>query len=138
MLLPHRVTVTLLTSFPSKTAADSLEKNIGLILGSGGPRWHLELVSDRPPMRSRKINKNLYKQIAGLAGNRDIPIGHDSSVWPSVAGLVPDSIPVICGMGPTVHDLSTSQESVERISIVQKALLISQFLASQLPQKQNK
>ena len=135
MLLPHRVTITLLTSFPSKTAADRLEKEIRELLGTKGPRWHLELISDRPPMRSRKMNKNLYNQLSALADEWEIPIGHDSSVWPSVAGLVPDSVPVLCGMGPTVRDLNTGQEAVERMSVMQKTLLLAQFLVSQLPQR---
>jgi D-alanine-D-alanine ligase len=136
-LLPHRVTATLLTSFSSRTAADNLEKEMEKVLGKGKPHWHLELISDRPPMRPRKHNKVLFGQLSAIADKWDIPFDDDSSVWPSVAGIVPDSVPVICGMGPVARDLSTSQESVERASIMQRALLIVQFLASRLNHEKN-
>lgn len=138
LLLPHRVTATLLTSFPSKTAGDALEKSIRDILGKNGLKWHLELISDRPPLRHRKINNELFNSLSQIAANWDIPFAKESSVWPSVAGLVPDNVQVLCGLGPTTQNLYTTQERVARISMMQRALLLAEYLVQQLSKNERK
>jgi D-alanine-D-alanine ligase len=45
-----------------------------------------------------------------------------------VAGLVPTEVPVICGLGPVVEDLYTPQERILRISLIQRTLLLTQYL----------
>ena len=52
---------------------------------------------------------------------------------PSAAGLVPPQVPVICGIGPIARDLFTTQEAVNRISLIQRTLLIADFLVEGLP-----
>ena len=128
MLLPHQARITLLTSFPTKKAGDELEEYILSILETLKIQWNLELVSDRPPMKTRKVNNPLLDSLTDLSDQWEIPFGLESSVWPSVAGLVKPGTPVICGMGPVVKDMYTSRESVERISIIQRTLLLSQHL----------
>ena len=128
LLLPHRVTVTLLVSFPAHAQADRVEEEIRNILGRKGLRWTLNLVSDRPPMRDRQVNKPMINQLKTVAEEWDIPIKTESSLWPSVAGLVPQDVPVLCGLGPVATNLYTSQEAVSRISLVQRTLLLSELL----------
>jgi hypothetical protein len=70
----------------------------------------------------------LAKSLADVAGQWDIPLKRESSVWPSVAGLVPAAKGVVCGVGPVARDLYTPAESVDRISLVQRTLLLAEFL----------
>ncbi len=130
MLLPHEVRCTLLTSFPTADAAQNLEDHIRGVLGKGGYRWSLELVSDRPPMNQRKTNEALARRLAEVAGQWAIPVQQHSSVWPSAGGLVPPGIPVACGVGPVAEHLHTPDEAVYRISLIQRTLVLAQFLLS--------
>jgi D-alanine-D-alanine ligase len=130
MLLPHRTKATILTSFPTKKAGDELEARMREILGRTSLHFNLEMVSDRPPMKTRKRGNPLLKGLQDIAAEWEIPFAMESSVWPSVAGLVKPGTPVICGMGPVVRDLCTGREAVERISVIQRTLLLSQFLAA--------
>lgn len=132
MLLPHRAAATILTSFPTKKAGSELHEEILGVLGKSTLHWNLEQVSDRPPMRVRKRGNALIDSLSSVAAEWDMPFSTESSVWPSAAGLVKAGIPVLCGMGPVVKDLCTAREAVERISIIQRTLLLSQFLLTKL------
>lgn len=128
-LLPHRVVATLQASFPNIRAADKLEQTIiDTVRQSGG---ELALLSDRPSMPSRRINNDLLRQVREVAEKWEIPVNKETSLWPSVAGLVPTHVPVVCGIGPYARALYTGQEAVSRISLVQRTLLLSEFLLTQ-------
>jgi D-alanine-D-alanine ligase len=129
-LLPHRATATILATFPTRKAGDELHEKILEVLGKTSLSWSLEQVSDRPPMKTKKKGNYLLDGLSSIAAEWDMPFTTGSSVWPSVAGLVKAGIPVVCGMGPVVKDLSTTREAVERISLIQRTLLLSQFLAA--------
>ena len=132
LLLPHRVAVTLLLSYPESRLADEVEKRMRQILGKGQARWELEMVSDRPPMRLRRRNKRLVRDLKEVADKWEIPLEQESSVWPTIAGLVPESTKVVCGLGPISKQLYTPHEAVQRISILQRTLLLAEFLVRQL------
>jgi D-alanine-D-alanine ligase len=132
MLLPHRAMATILTSFPTKKASDELHEKILAALDKAPLSWDLEEVSNRPPMKTRKKGNQLLAALGEIAEAWDIPFATDSSVWPSAAGLVKPGTPVICGMGPVVRDLCTAREGVERISLIQRTLLLSQFLLARV------
>jgi D-alanine-D-alanine ligase len=91
-------------------------------------RARLEMISDRPPMRDRPDSRVLWDALAGAATRWEIPLKDQSSVWPSAAGLVPETTGVICGLGPVAVDLHTPGEAVQRISLLQRTLLLAQFL----------
>jgi D-alanine-D-alanine ligase len=129
MLLPHKVDVTILMSYGDKEKADYTEALIREMLAENGFRCQLEIVSDRPAMKNRTANRRLVTNLAEVATNWEIPFGHESSLWPSVAGLVPSSTPVVCGLGPVTRDAYTPNEAVERISLLQRTLLVAEFLA---------
>jgi D-alanine-D-alanine ligase len=131
MLLPHRVNVILTLSYGSKSIADACEKSIREILASGGFNHQLEVISDRPALENRAQNKRLAAELAEIAANWEIPFGQESALWPSAAGLVPDSTAVVCGVGPIARDLYTPNEAIERISLLQRTLLIAEFLAKE-------
>ncbi|MEW8287775.1 MAG: ATP-grasp domain-containing protein [Candidatus Thiodiazotropha endolucinida] len=125
-LLPHRVDATLQASFPNTRAADQLEERIMAILSK--KQADLALLSRRPAMPSRRINNGLLKSLRETANEWDIPLNTETSLWPSVAGLVPPQVPVICGLGPEGRGLYTGQEAVSRISLVERTLLLAEYL----------
>lgn len=126
--LPHRVSVTLQMSYPDLHKADELEGKLRNVLRGGGVRWSLTKISDRPPFNPRDNSNSLLADLQAVAQAWEIPLENESSLWPSVAGLAPETVPVLCGLGPVAQDLFTSQESVSRISLVQRTLLLTQFL----------
>ena len=44
------------------------------------------------------------------------------------AGLVPERTACLCGLGPVARDLGTPHEAVQRISLVQRTLLLARYL----------
>jgi D-alanine-D-alanine ligase len=132
MLLPHRATATLLLNYLDPKIANSIEEKINDILHADAFHSNLEVISDRPPMKDRRINTSLANSLKKVADTFEIPFDKGSTLFPSAGGLVPASIPVACGIGPVAHNLYTPQESIERISIMQRTLLIAEFLAGKL------
>jgi D-alanine-D-alanine ligase len=132
MLLPHRVTVELMLSYLDPRMADTVQETMEELLKQKGFRCDLKLVSDRPPMKERRRNLQLARKMSTIAERWEIPMGQESSVWPSVGGLVPASVPVVCGVGPSARNLCTPQESINRTSLIQRTLLIAQLLARDL------
>ncbi len=129
MLLPHYITVFLLVTYLDQKAADTFAVSMRDILrGSGGISSTLSLYSETPPMTERKVNASLLKSLKETAARWEIPLYVESSLWPSVAGLVPPSTPVVCGLGPVARDLNTFNESVKRKSLVERTLLLAEFL----------
>lgn len=116
-------------SYGDKTIADDTEASMREMFAENGFRYQLEIISDRPAMKKNKANKRLVTDLAEVAANWEIPFGQESSLWPSVAGLVPSTKPVVCGLGPVTRDAYTPNEAVERISLLQRTLLIAEFLA---------
>jgi D-alanine-D-alanine ligase len=129
MLLPHAVDVIIMLSYGEESVADEAEGQIKEILGKEGFKWELRLLSDRPPMKKRPANHHLAESLAEVAFQWDIPFGRESSLWPSVCGLVPSYVAAVCGLGPVAKDLYTPREAVERISLLQRTLLLAEFLA---------
>jgi len=132
MLLPHRAQVTLLVSYIEEKLVAELEEKMREVLGKDSVRWELEKISDRPAMKTRPENRDLLRILGEVASHWDIPLEEESSLWPSVAGQVPQSTAVLCGIGPVAQNLYTPQEAVQRISIMQRTLLLAEFLVRQL------
>ena len=129
MLLPHRAVATILVTYPEEVAADTVEAAMRSTLGKGKPKWGLEKIASRPPMKERRANTRLAKSLVDLASEWEMPLKRESSVWPSVAGVVPSKTACICGVGPVARDLGTPNEAVQRVSLVQRTLLLAEFLA---------
>jgi D-alanine-D-alanine ligase len=128
-LLPHRISATVLISYLDHREADRAEVAVREILKNKDYRHNLELISDRPPLKKTKRNSGLYKSLKEVADDWEIPLNRESSLYPSVAGLVPSTTAVLCGVGPVARDIDTPQESVLRLSLVQRTLLLAQFLS---------
>lgn len=129
MWVPHRVDATVVMSYPDFALGDTLEARIRELLGNDD-RWSFEALSDRPPMPEREANLRLIDAIRTIADDWHIPFGSEWSVLPSVAGLVPAHVPVVCGLGPVGRDLYTGQEAVSRVSVIQRTLLLAGLLAA--------
>lgn len=127
-LLPHRVSAMASMSYVRPDLADELEKQVRDTLGKKGPRWELELLSDRPPMARTPQNEKLAARITAHAERSDVPLGVDSSLQPSPAGLVPDGVAAVCGLAPVGRDVGTPHEAIQRLSLAQRALLLTQLL----------
>ncbi|MHC4105295.1 MAG: zinc-binding metallopeptidase family protein, partial [Planctomycetota bacterium] len=132
MLLPHRIVVTLMVSYIEPKLAEDIEKEIRDILGKDTVKWQLEMIAQRPPMKPRRANRNLAHDLAKVAQRWEIPFAQESSLWPTIAGVVPESTAVVCGLGPIAKELHTPHEAVERISILQRTLLLGEFLLQDL------
>jgi D-alanine-D-alanine ligase len=126
--LPHEATAIVGLAYPTPKTADRIEQQMRKILGPNRGRWRLDLVADRPPMAERKINLSLAEHAARVAARWEIPLVADRSVLPSAAGLVPRSVPVLCGLGPIADEMNTPQERISRISMMQRTLLLAQLL----------
>jgi D-alanine-D-alanine ligase len=131
-MLAHRVQARLLLSYLDNPKADAIEEEIREILRTGPYRVSLKQTSIRPPMPKRKKNEPLMRAMLALAGQWDIPLSSESSLTPSVAGYAPSTAGVLCGVGPVARDVHTPQVAVNRISVMQRTLLLAQFLISQL------
>jgi D-alanine-D-alanine ligase len=132
MLLPHRINADLMLSYIDTKLANETEGKIPKMLRMKGLHFEFEKISERPPMKERRKPWSLAKELSLVAEKWEIPFGKDSSIWPSVGGLVPQKIPAICGIGPAAKELYTPQEAINRTSLIQRTLLIAQFLAGQL------
>ena len=129
-LLPHRVEATIQVSYPDAKLVGAVEDSMRAILKKEGFRVMLEETSDRPPLVENREDQALYERLAAIAEEWDIPLSRESSAWPSVAGLVPPGTATVCGMGPVGEELYTPRETVQRISLVQRTLLLAGFLAT--------
>lgn len=132
MSCPHRIIATLVISYLDSKTADTAEQEIQRIFGRKGLRWSMEKVSERPPMKERRTNIKLAKSLFAVADKWDIPLEQESSLLPSVGGLVPSKVPVVCGIGPVARDLYTPNEAVNRISFLQRTLLMAELLAQDI------
>jgi D-alanine-D-alanine ligase len=130
MLLPHRVSAKLLVNYYDGKILSETVSEIGkrLMVKSSLIRSTMEKLFDRPPMINRRANQPLFASIRDVAQEWEISFQKTSSLWPSVAGLIPKTTPVICGMGPAAENLYTPQETVQRISMIQRTLLLTQYL----------
>jgi D-alanine-D-alanine ligase len=134
-LLPHNVTATFILTYLDSAKAHALEDQMRNALRSDVHRTMLEEISDRPPMKERRGTIAFYRTLRSIADQWEIPLGSESSLWPSVAGLVPARVPVVCGLGPAVRDLYRPHESIQRISLLQRTLLLAGYLAHEAGQK---
>ena len=132
MFVPHRIEVSLMMSYLEAGQADETEAAMRAALGRGGPKWHLDRLDDRPPMPDRPNNAALVEALEAAAVRWEIPLERESSAWPSVAGLVPADTAVVCGMAPVTRDRGTPDEAVQRISLVQRTLLLTEYLIGRL------
>ena len=130
--LPHRVTAGLLVTYRDTAQVAELEKEIRATLGRGGCRWELSLDWDRPPMVETSAGVRLLGELneSGLA--HGVEFQRETSSVASLAGLVDGDVPRVCGVGPAAYERGTPSESIERISLIERTVVLAEFLARQL------
>ena len=131
LFMPHRVEVSLMMSYLKRAHADDAEASMRNALGRG-PKWTLNRLTDRPPMHDLPGNQTLAAALEAAAAKWDITLERESSAWPSVAGLVPEGTAVVCGVGPAMRDGGTPDEAVQRISLVERTLLLTEYLIGRI------
>ena len=132
MHLAHRASANIVASYPTVEAGERVGDRIRAVLGKGRIRWELVESTNRPPFTDRKASRALADELASVAVHWDMSLERGTSSWPSVAGLVPADQACVCAVGPVARDLRTPHEAVQRITIVQRSLLLAEFLASRL------
>ncbi len=128
MRVPHAVVADVVISYADASQADGAERHVRKVLGKGGLRWRLEALSDRPPLIPRPESRELAKALLECAHELEVPLTAEGSTWPSVAGLAPAGRAAVCGLGPVAQALNTPDEAVQRLSLVQRTLLLARFL----------
>ncbi|MFC2157347.1 ATP-grasp domain-containing protein [Acidobacteriota bacterium] len=134
LLIPHRVKLTILVSYLDERKVHSCETSIREILNGSKFKIGLEMISNRPPMHEKKTNLRLAQSLSDIAEEWEIPFSIESSLWPSAGGLA-RRVPVVCGLGPAPRDLYTPQEAVNRTSLIQRSILLAEFLSSLIEKK---
>ena len=92
-----------------------------------GLQARLEVQEERPVYRRRDPNA-IAGRLESLSAAWKLPFGTDSSILPSAAGLVPETIPTLCGLGPHGRDLFSPHEAVHRGELLQCTLLLALYL----------
>jgi D-alanine-D-alanine ligase len=129
-MLPHRAISNVYVSYLNAKDADSVDESMRKAIKTRDFKCTLERISDRPPLKKSKKGEALYRNIKEIADQWEIPLDKEFSLSPSVGGLAPSKVPVICGVAPIARDVDTPQEAVLRISVLQRALLLAQYLSS--------
>jgi len=131
MRVPHAVIADLVVSYADPGDAERAEAHLRTALGKRGLRWRLETLADRPPLVPRPESRDEAERLLELARELEIPLRVDGSTWPSVAGLAPAGCPTLCGLAPVAQGLNTPDEAVQRLSLVQRTLLLARLLQSE-------
>ena len=130
MLAPHKVSANVVISYLDSGRISSVEKNLRQVFQTKtmGIKTYFEKLEDRPPMVKRDNNRVFIESLGRIAVKWGVPFSSESTILPSAAGFVHHDTPVVCGMAPSSKSLYTPNESVNRNELVQKTLLISQFV----------
>jgi D-alanine-D-alanine ligase len=131
MMLPHLVRAELWLSYLDPKSADRIQLEAAELLKDAPYDAELVALGDRPPKRKRDVDTRLAKELKAVAHQWKIPLKVESSTWPSVAGLAPPKVACVCGLGPVTREPGTPHEAVQRISLIQRTLLLAAFLAGQ-------
>ncbi len=131
-LQPFRVDLSLICSYKRSSAADRVSSEVQRLFDGSkdGVRVFLESAVDRPEFSVGAGGRALLAALSQAAERWQIELKSSSALLPSVAGFVPDSVPVVCGLGPAAFESFTATESVSRLSLVQRTLVLSEYLLS--------
>ena len=119
ILLPHRIQATVYITFLDPALADEAEAKIYRLCQVSQKqkltmRCLVEKLEERPPLNRSPYSVPLMSKLESISNHWQLPFGIEASLFPSAAGVVPDGIPVICGLGPACENLYTPYESVNR------------------------
>lgn len=121
---PHRLDADVVVSFADPEAGARLAASLQALVEPE----HLRFVAEHPAMLETAENTRLAEALRTVAGTWDLPLVAKTSVVPSIAGGLPPSVPVACGLGPAIAHPNTEREAVRRASLVQRTLLLAAWL----------
>jgi len=130
MLIPHRVSANMFITYIDEEQAKKVETRVRKLFQTKkkGIKTYIEKLEERPPMVKSKDSERLIAELKEISEKWKIPFDVESTLLPSAAGVVSKECAVVCGMAPSSKNLYTPEESISRTELVQKTLLISQFL----------
>lgn len=133
ILLPHRIRATVYVTFLDPVLADGAESRLQELLAvdqddQDEPDVYIEKLEERPPLNRSSSADRLVEQLKRISEDWKLPFGVESSLLPSAAGEIPPETPVICGFGPASRDMFTPHECIHRGELLQRILLLTQFL----------
>jgi D-alanine-D-alanine ligase len=128
-LMPHRVRATVSMAYLDPRLAEAAHSELRKIItpGSRALRTRIDVLEDRFAFR-RNADNPMVAELESISEEWKLPFGTDSSLVPSAAGLVPDEIPVLCGLAPAGRDIFTPREAVHRGELLQRSLLLALLL----------
>lgn len=129
-LLPHRLEASVVLTFIDMALARKIETDVRkhFNLKAHGIKTYTETVEVRPPLLKTAAQTALIKTFETIGASWSIPVKTESTILPSAAGEIPKTVPVICGLAPSSKALYTPNESISRVELIQKTMLIAQFL----------
>ncbi len=130
MLIPHRVSANIFITYIDEIQAKKVESRVRKLFQTKkkGIKTYIEKLEERPPMIKTEKSEGLIEELRGISEKWNIPFDVESTLLPSAAGVISKECAVVCGMSPSSKNLYTPEESISRTELVQKTLLISQFL----------
>lgn len=130
MLVPHRVSANIFITYVESNQAKKVESQVRRLFQTKkkGIKIYIEKLEARPPMVKTPKSEALIEELRKISEKWKIPFDVESTLLPSAAGVISKECAVVCGMAPSSKNLYTPEESISRTELVQKTLLISQFL----------
>ncbi len=131
VLLPHRIRATVYVTFLDPALAGDAETEIRKIFTPTEKEeflCYVEKLEERPALTRSESAASLISKLKAISADWKLPFGVDSSLLPSAAGVVPEGIPVLCGLAPSSQNMYTPFESIQRGELLQRALLLTLFL----------
>ncbi|KAB2952708.1 ATP-grasp domain-containing protein [Heliorestis acidaminivorans] len=130
VLMPHRVWATIYVTYMNEKLADKAEEQLKKLFNadSKGLQVYLEKLEERPSLSKTAQSNSLIEQLQQISEEWKLPFGLEGGLLPSAAGVVPENIPVLCGLAPASRDLYTPHEAIPRGELLQRTLLLSLFL----------
>lgn len=130
ILVPHKITLNIIITYINSFEARNVEMELRKIFKSNNKKinTYIEKIEDRAPLNKNKNNNDLANKFIEIAKRSNIELGIESALLPSAAGEIIKSSNVICGLSPGSKSLYTPNESINRRELIEKTLLITEFL----------
>ncbi len=133
VLLSHRVRATVYITFLDADLADRAEDLLRELFATTQEEEfnisaYVERLEERPPLNPSEGGEQIIERLRKISDNWHMPFGVEASLLPSAAGEVPQGVPVVCGFGPASRGMFTPYESIHRVELLQRVLLLSLFL----------
>ncbi|MBI9012216.1 MAG: ATP-grasp domain-containing protein [Clostridiales bacterium] len=132
MMLAHKITLTLCMTYVDSNLADEMEAEIKSMFKSTSKsiKSTVGTLEVRPPMNKNENQQELIMKLMNVYEDLQIPFGVDTKLFPSAGGDISEDVPVICGMSPATLELYNSEESILRLELLQKILIMTNFILS--------